>query len=124
MRVVGIKELKARLSEYVRAVKAGETVLVTERDEVVAEQRPVSRRPARRRGWRTLPVSWTGSGRGARSGRCRIPLATWPPRSLRTSRCARSTRFTWRRTCWPGGVSGAIDLLTADHRLREVAAAA
>lgn len=40
MRAAGIKELKARLSEYVRAVKAGETVLVTERGEVVAELRP------------------------------------------------------------------------------------
>ena len=39
MKVVGIKQLKARLSEYVRLAKAGETVLVTERDEVVAELR-------------------------------------------------------------------------------------
>ena len=45
MKVVGIKQLKARLSEYVRLAKAGETVLVTERDEVVAELRPSSRRP-------------------------------------------------------------------------------
>ncbi|MBI4612702.1 MAG: type II toxin-antitoxin system Phd/YefM family antitoxin [Planctomycetes bacterium] len=40
MKVVGIKQLKARLSEYVRLVKAGETILVTERDEAVAELRP------------------------------------------------------------------------------------
>jgi hypothetical protein len=32
MKVVGIKELKARLSEYVRLAKAGDTVLVTEGD--------------------------------------------------------------------------------------------
>ena len=43
MKVVGIKQLKARLSEYVRLVKAGETVLVTERDGVVAELRPARR---------------------------------------------------------------------------------
>ena len=43
MKVVGIKQLKAKLSEYVRLAKAGETVLVTERDEVVAELRPVRR---------------------------------------------------------------------------------
>jgi len=42
MRTAGIKELKARPSEYVRAVKAGETVLVTERGEVVAELRPAT----------------------------------------------------------------------------------
>lgn len=45
MKVVSIKQLKARLSEYIRLVKAGETVLVTERDKVVAELRP-SRREA------------------------------------------------------------------------------
>jgi antitoxin (DNA-binding transcriptional repressor) of toxin-antitoxin stability system len=43
MKVVGIKQLRARLSEYVRLAKAGETVLVTEGDEVVAELRPVRR---------------------------------------------------------------------------------
>jgi len=40
MRSVGVKQLKARLSEYLRVVKAGEVVLVTDRDEVVAELRP------------------------------------------------------------------------------------
>ena len=40
MKTIGVKRLKARLSEYLRAVKQGETVLVTERDEVVAELRP------------------------------------------------------------------------------------
>ena len=40
MKAVGVKQLKARLSEYLRAVKAGEIVLVTDRDEVVAELRP------------------------------------------------------------------------------------
>lgn len=40
MRTVGIKVLKNRLSEYVRAAGAGETVLVTDRDRVVAELVP------------------------------------------------------------------------------------
>lgn len=40
MKAVGIKTLKARLSEYLRLVKAGEVILVTERDEVIAELRP------------------------------------------------------------------------------------
>ena len=43
MKVVAVKQLKARLSEYIRLAKAGETVLVTERDEVVAELRPSRR---------------------------------------------------------------------------------
>jgi antitoxin (DNA-binding transcriptional repressor) of toxin-antitoxin stability system len=37
MRYVGLKVLKNKLSEYVRIAAAGETVLVTDRDRVVAE---------------------------------------------------------------------------------------
>ena len=40
MRAVGIKALKNKLSEYVRAAEAGETVLITDRDRVVAEIGP------------------------------------------------------------------------------------
>jgi prevent-host-death family protein len=37
MLTVGIRELKNRLSEYIRAVGSGESVLVTDRGAVVAE---------------------------------------------------------------------------------------
>src|SRR5687767_1134580 len=40
MRAVGIKTLKNRLSEYVKIAASGETVLVTDRDRVVAELGP------------------------------------------------------------------------------------
>lgn len=40
MKVAGIKELKARLSEYLRLVRTGHTILVTDRNEVIAELRP------------------------------------------------------------------------------------
>jgi antitoxin (DNA-binding transcriptional repressor) of toxin-antitoxin stability system len=40
MRTVGLKVLKNRLSEYIRLVVGGETILVTDRDRVVAELRP------------------------------------------------------------------------------------
>jgi antitoxin (DNA-binding transcriptional repressor) of toxin-antitoxin stability system len=39
MTTVGIRELKARLSSYVRRVRRGEVVRVTDRGEVVAELR-------------------------------------------------------------------------------------
>lgn len=39
MKVVGINELKNKLSEYVKLAKAGEVVLVTDRGDVVAELR-------------------------------------------------------------------------------------
>ena len=67
MRAVGLKVLKNRLSEYVRLVAGGETVLVTDRDRVVAELVPPrsGRSPlladallaeAVRRGWLTPPT--------------------------------------------------------------------
>lgn len=40
MKAVGIRELKDRLSAYLRLVRSGEVVLVTDRGEVVAELRP------------------------------------------------------------------------------------
>lgn len=40
MRVVGLKVLKNKLSEYVRLAREGESVLVTDRDRVVAELGP------------------------------------------------------------------------------------
>ena len=66
MRAVGIKTLKNRLSEFVRLAAGGETVLVTDRDRVVAELVPPSqdRSPiladaylaeAVRRGWLRPP---------------------------------------------------------------------
>jgi antitoxin (DNA-binding transcriptional repressor) of toxin-antitoxin stability system len=40
MRSVGVKMLRNKLSEYVRLAASGETVLVTDRDRVVAELVP------------------------------------------------------------------------------------
>jgi antitoxin (DNA-binding transcriptional repressor) of toxin-antitoxin stability system len=68
MRSVGIKVLKNKLSEYVRLAAGGETVLVTDRDRVVAEIGPPgpTRSPmlsdallldAFRQGWMTPPIS-------------------------------------------------------------------
>ena len=70
MRVVGIKTLKNRLSEYVRIAAAGERVLVTDRDRVVAELGPPREGTAEntrdallaeavRRGWLRPPLSIT-----------------------------------------------------------------
>ncbi|MBI3514429.1 MAG: type II toxin-antitoxin system Phd/YefM family antitoxin [Proteobacteria bacterium] len=67
MRAVGLKVLKNKLSEYVRLAAGGETVLVTDRDRVVAELVPprTGRSPlladallaeAVREGWVTPPT--------------------------------------------------------------------
>lgn len=42
MRAIGVRELKSKLSEYLRFVAAGEVVLVTDRGRVVAELRKPS----------------------------------------------------------------------------------
>lgn len=47
MLTVGIKVLKNKLSEYVRLAAAGETVLISDRDRVVAELVPPSPTRAR-----------------------------------------------------------------------------
>jgi antitoxin (DNA-binding transcriptional repressor) of toxin-antitoxin stability system len=67
MRAVGVKILKNKLSEYIRLAAQGETVLVTDRDRVVAELGPPTpgRSPllsdallaeAVRQGWITPPT--------------------------------------------------------------------
>jgi prevent-host-death family protein len=43
MRTVGIRELKNSLSEYLRRVRSGESVLVTDRGEIIAELTPPGR---------------------------------------------------------------------------------
>ncbi len=43
MKKAGIKDLKNRLSYYLREVKKGEKILVTEREEVIATITPVER---------------------------------------------------------------------------------
>ncbi len=84
MLAVGIKVLKNRLSEYVRLAAGGETVLVLDRNRVVAELNPP--RPAQpapssdedwkargvREGWLTLP---THKLTGAPKNFARAPLA-------------------------------------------------
>lgn len=42
MQAVGVRELKNRLSEYLRAVKRGEHILITDRGQVIAELRQPS----------------------------------------------------------------------------------
>jgi antitoxin (DNA-binding transcriptional repressor) of toxin-antitoxin stability system len=82
MKAIGVKVLKNKLSEYVRLAERGETVLVTDRDRVVAELGPP--RPGRapmvadallaeavRAGWITAPLMV------AEGPPPRQPVATW-----------------------------------------------
>jgi prevent-host-death family protein len=52
MKTVGVRDLKNKLSEYLRLVRLGESVLVTDRGEVVAELQP----PGHARGDPSVPA--------------------------------------------------------------------
>jgi antitoxin (DNA-binding transcriptional repressor) of toxin-antitoxin stability system len=64
MKAIGIRELKAGLSRYLRDVSAGEVVLVTDRGRVVAELRAPG----------DAPVNETGFERRLRMMAAQYPL--------------------------------------------------
>ena len=65
MTTVGIRELKARLSAYVRRVRRGEVIRVTDRGDVVAELRPPSSA-------QNVPVELAGLDELAKRGLLRL----------------------------------------------------
>ena len=82
MRAIGLKVLKNKLSEYVRLASGGETVLVTDRDRVVAELVPPRKgrasalddallAEAMRQGWLSPPLI------RSREPPPRLPRARW-----------------------------------------------
>jgi antitoxin (DNA-binding transcriptional repressor) of toxin-antitoxin stability system len=101
LRGLGVKRLKARLSEYLRAVKRGEVVVVTDRDQVVAELRAL---------WRRCDV-WELS-----PAVCRLAADVAPGQRLRTLDALHLAPFVLARERIAG-----LELLTADERLREAA---
>jgi antitoxin (DNA-binding transcriptional repressor) of toxin-antitoxin stability system len=83
MRAVALAILQSKLSEYVHLAQEGETVLVTDRDQVIArlvpplEQRPVGSgqsglKNAIQKGWITPPAR-----RGPNGQPPRLPTARW-----------------------------------------------
>ncbi len=71
MKSVGLKVLKNKLSEYVRLAAAGETIVITDRNRIVAEIVPPRREPQ------------SVIERGVREGWIRPATrgANWPPPS-------------------------------------------
>jgi antitoxin (DNA-binding transcriptional repressor) of toxin-antitoxin stability system len=70
MKAVGIRELKNRLSEYIRLVKSGEDILVTDRGQVVAELRAPSQSP--------LVSQYPGLNELVRQGKARLGAPNHP----------------------------------------------
>jgi len=81
MKAVGVKQLKARLSEYLRFVKAGETILVTDRDEVVAELRPARRQRRSGEDLEEILQSLADAGELTRSSASKLGW-TWTAKGL------------------------------------------
>jgi antitoxin (DNA-binding transcriptional repressor) of toxin-antitoxin stability system len=69
MKAVGVRELKNRLSEYLRLVRNGEEILVTDRGEVVAELRQPSPR---------VDLPYPALVEAVRRGRARLGIANRP----------------------------------------------
>src|SRR5260370_28385719 len=116
MITVGVKRLSARLSDYVRAVRRGEVVVVNDRDEVVAEVRAprkkrelpegiertvealavageLTRAAAAKRGWR-----WTPKGLGLSQGAAATLLDDLRRAHLRRGRRRRRRAFKTPRS--------------------------
>ena len=67
---VGIRELKDRLSEYLRMVRSGEEILVTDRGEAVAELRQPTSAPGK--------AAYPELERRARTGKVRLGAPNRP----------------------------------------------
>jgi antitoxin (DNA-binding transcriptional repressor) of toxin-antitoxin stability system len=62
LKTVGIKDLKNNLSAYLREVRAGSGILVTDRNDIVAELHEPYGRPALPRKANPLLLSWVEAG--------------------------------------------------------------
>lgn len=78
---VGIKQLKARLSHYVRLARTGEYILVSDRDEVVAEIGPVRHEPPEPDSLEAILDGLARRGQLTRAGGPKRGW-TWSPRPL------------------------------------------
>lgn len=85
MKSVGIKQLKARLSEYVRLARSGETILVSDRDEVVAELGPARRQSPGPDSVDAVLERLARGGQVTRAARARS-RKVWAPKSLGLSK--------------------------------------
>jgi antitoxin (DNA-binding transcriptional repressor) of toxin-antitoxin stability system len=81
MKAVGIKQLKARLSHYVRMARGGEHILVSDRDEVVAELGPVRHQPPEATSLDEVLDRLARDGKITRAGEPK-PGWSWSPRPL------------------------------------------
>jgi antitoxin (DNA-binding transcriptional repressor) of toxin-antitoxin stability system len=74
MKAVGTKVLKDNLSKYLKMVREGETILVTDRDEVIAEiHRPTTPIPGKVSRWEAFLNEEVRRGRMTRAATGKAP---------------------------------------------------
>jgi prevent-host-death family protein len=134
MKTVGLRELKNRLAEYIRDVRSGESVVVTDRGEIVAELTPPGHGP----GHAGVPASLAALARrglvtiGARGDRSlypRLPRARrrrhtaaqllrlpFPSKPIRTLDAIHLASVLVARPAVAG-----LELLSFDDRIRKAA---
>ncbi|MBM3147361.1 MAG: type II toxin-antitoxin system prevent-host-death family antitoxin [Actinobacteria bacterium] len=65
---VGVRELKAHLSQYLRQARAGETVVITERGREIATLTGIGQREGLRELIERGVVKWSGAGLDVTAG--------------------------------------------------------
>jgi antitoxin (DNA-binding transcriptional repressor) of toxin-antitoxin stability system len=81
LKTVGIKELKNNLSAYLREVRSGATVLVSDRNDIVAELHEPYRRSALSGDVNPLLMDWAEEGLVALPSIEKAPLPVSPVKS-------------------------------------------
>lgn len=117
MKAVGIKHLKIRLSEYVRLARSGETILVSDRDEVVAELGPPRHQRPEPGSHDALLDRLADRQLVTRASQPKKGWAWKPPSLALTSEAAREIVDEARADIED------LEILTTDDRLREAAGA-
>jgi len=80
LKTVGVKELKNNLSAYLREVRGGSSVLVTDRNSIVAELHEPYARPQLAGGIHPLLLSWAEAGAVCLPTAEKVPLPASPVR--------------------------------------------
>jgi hypothetical protein len=78
LKTVGVKELKNNLSAYLREVRSGATVLVSDRNSIVAELHEPYRRVALGKAVNPLLMNWAEAGLVSLPAIEKVPLPVSP----------------------------------------------
>ena len=98
LKTVGVKELKNNLSAYLREVRSGATVMVSDRDSVIAELHEPTSRSVLGEALNPLLLEWAETGLVLlpKTGKAPLPVS---PVKLRAGTSARLLRDDREESC-------------------------